>query len=149
VTTASVTRGIANSLAERAWQAIRAGQVADLAELFTADAEMRIAAMTGQGIDYIIRVMGRHHQSYPDLTHEILSVVENAEGTSVCRELRFRGTLAGELRNPRTGEVIPPTGKPVRWHAAEVVRADAGKITSWHAYFDRMEIDEQVRGGTP
>jgi predicted ester cyclase len=138
--------GIANSLAERAWKFIRADQISELAEIFAADAEMRIAAMTGQGIDYIMGVMGRHHQSYPDMEHELLSVVENADGTSACRELRFSGTQSGQLRNPQTGEIIPPTGRPVHWHAAEVVQVADGRITAWHAYFDRMEIDQQIRG---
>jgi predicted ester cyclase len=143
------TDGIAHSLAEHAWEVIRAGQISELAEIFAADAEMRIAAMTGEGIDYVMGVMGRHHQSYPDMKHEILSVVESADGTSACRELRFSGIQSGQLRNPQTGEVIPPTGRPVQWHAAEVVQVADGKITSWHAYFDRMEIAEQIRGVRP
>jgi predicted ester cyclase len=60
-----------------------------------------------------------------------------------CREVRFTGTHLGELRNPRTGGVIPPTGRTVTWTAAEVIRAADGKITSWHAYFDRMALMEQ------
>jgi predicted ester cyclase len=141
--------GIANSLAERAWEVIRADQISELAEIFAADADMRIAAMTGKGIDYIMGVMGRHHKSYPDIEHEILSVVESADGTSACRELRFSGTQSGQLKNPQTGEIILPTGRPVRWHAAEVVQVADGRITAWHAYFDRMEIDQQIRGVKP
>ncbi|MDQ2810861.1 MAG: ester cyclase [Actinomycetota bacterium] len=146
---ATTTDGIAHSLAERAWQVIRADQISELAEIFAADAEMRIAAMTGQGIDYVMGVMGRHQKSYPDIKHEVLSVIESADGTSACRELRFSGTQSGPLRNPQTGEIIPPTGKTINWHAAEVVRVTAGKITTWHAYFDRMEIDQQIRGVKP
>src|ERR1039457_3663843 len=99
--------------------------------------------------NYIMGVMGRHHKSYPDIEHEILSVVESADGTSACRELRFSGTQSGQLKNPQTGEIILPTGRPVRWHAAEVVQVADGRITAWHAYFDRMEIDQQIRGVKP
>lgn len=148
MTTTSVPRtdGIANALAERAWEVIRAGRIEALTGIFAPDAEMRIAAMTGKGIDYIMGVMGRHSQSYPDMKHELLSVIESPDGTSACRELQFSGTQTGQLRNPQTGEIYPPSGKAICWHAAEVVRAADGKITAWHAYFDRMEIDQQIRG---
>jgi predicted ester cyclase len=148
MTSALKATGIANTLAERAWELIRAGQVAELPTVFAPDAQMRIAAMTGEGIDYIMGVMGRHHQSYPDMAHDLLSVVESPDGAAACRELRFTGTQSGQLRNPQTGEIIPPTGRPVSWHAAEVVQVSDGKITAWRAYFDRMEIDQQIRGVT-
>ena len=136
---------LANSLAERAWELIRAGRFEELDEVFAPDAQMSIAAMSGQGIEFIKGVMGRHLKSYPDVKHELLSVIESPGGTSAAREVHFRGTHAGELRNPQTGEVFPPTGKTIGWHAAEVVQAADGKITVWHAYFDRMEIAQQLR----
>jgi predicted ester cyclase len=149
MTSGAGTRGIANALAERAWEVIRAGRIEDLAGIFAPDAEMSIAAMSGNGIDYVMGVMGRHLKSYPDVKHELLCVVESPDGTSACRELHFSGTQAGELRNPQTGEVYPPSGKAIGWHAAEVVQAAGGKITVWHAYFDRMEIAQQLRDARP
>jgi predicted ester cyclase len=139
------TDGIANTLAERTWELIRADRIEELAGVFAPDAEMSIAAMSGKGIDYIKGVMGRHLKSYPDVKHELLSVIESPGGTSACREVHFSGTHAGELRNPQTGEVFPPSGKTIGWHAAEVVETADGKITVWHAYFDRMEIAQQLR----
>lgn len=135
-----------NELAERVWQAVFAGQITELTDLFAADAEMVTATSSGQGIDYIMGVLNRHHESYPDMKHELLTVVE--DGPMTAREVRFTGTHLGELRNPRTGGVIPPTGKTVSWTAAEVVRADGGRITTWHAYFDRMALMEQFQEKT-
>jgi predicted ester cyclase len=133
----------ANALAEQVWAAVFAGRVPELAGLFTADAEMVTATTSVQGTERVMGVFGRHRDSYPDMKHELLTVVEDADGTMACREVRFTGTHLGELRNPRTGGVIPPTGKTVTWTAAEVIRADGGKITAWHAYFDRMALMEQ------
>ena len=134
----------ANSLAEQVWQAVFAGRVDELKGLFAADAEMTTATSSGHGIDYIMGVFARHRESYPDMKHEVLTVVE--DGGAAAREVRFIGTHLGELRNPRTGGVIPPTGRTVSWTAAEIVRADGGAITAWHAYFDRMALMEQFRG---
>jgi predicted ester cyclase len=133
-----------NSLAERVWQAVFDGQIDELKNLFTPDAEMVTATSSGEGIDYIMGVFTRHHESYPDMKHELLTVTE--DGPMAAREVRFTGTHLGELRNPRTGGVIPPTGKTVSWTAAEIVRAPEGKITAWHAYFDRMALMEQFQG---
>jgi predicted ester cyclase len=136
----------ANSLAEQVWQAVFTGQIDELKNLFTPDAEMYTATSSGQGIDYIMRVFTRHHESYPDMKHELLTVIDGDE--AAAREVRFTGTHLGELRNPRTGAVIPPTGKTVTWVAAELVRTVNGKITVWHAYFDRMTLMEQFQEDT-
>jgi predicted ester cyclase len=133
-----------NSLAERVWQAVFAGRADELEGLFAAGAEMITATSSGRGIDYITGVFARHHESYPDMKHEVLTVVE--DGGTAAREVRFTGTHLGELRNPRTGGVIPATGKTVSWTAAEIVHADGGRITAWHAYFDRMALMEQFSG---
>lgn len=134
-----------NSLAERVWQAVFAGRVDELEGLFAADAEMTTATSSGRGIDYITGVFARHHESYPDMKHEVLSVAQ--DGGTACREVRFTGTHLGELRNPRTGGVIPPTGRTVSWVAAEVIGTGGGVITTWHAYFDRMALMEQLVDG--
>ena len=140
-----MTAATANELAERVWEAVFAGRVADLRALFAQDAEMTTATSAGQGIEYIMGVFLRHHESYPDMKHEVLSVTQ--DGGTACREVRFTGTHLGELRNPRTGGVIPPTGRTVSWVAAEVIGTGGGVITTWHAYFDRMALMEQLVDG--
>ena len=136
-----------NELAERVWHAVLAGQISDLRALFAPDAEMTTATSAGHGIDHIMGIFRRHHESYPDMKHEVLSVA--LDGGTACREVRFSGTHLGELRNPRTGGVIPPTGRAVSWVAAEVVGTGGGVITTWHAYFDRMALMEQLTDGRP
>ncbi len=139
----------ANSLAEQDWTAVFAGELTELSGLFAADAEMTTATSAGQGIDYVMGIFRRHHESYPDMKHELLTVVEDDAGVMASREVRFTGTHLGELRNPRTGGVIPPTGRTVTWTAAEVIQTADGKITSWHAYFDRMALMEQLMDQPP
>jgi predicted ester cyclase len=145
--TADTVSSTANELAERVWDAVFSGRIAELTTLFAGDAEMVTATSSGQGIDYIMGVFRRHHESYPDMKHELLSVTENDD--AACREVRFSGTHLGELRNPRTGGVIPPTGRTVTWTAAEIVSTASGVITTWHAYFDRMALMEQFTDGKP
>jgi predicted ester cyclase len=142
-----VTTATANELAEQVWDAVFAGRIEELGRLFADDAQMVTATASVSGLEYICGVFRRHHESYPDMKHEILTVTEDDD--AACREVRFTGTHLGPLRNPRTGGVIPPTGRTVTWVAAEVVRAEHGAITAWHAYFDRMALMEQLTDGKP
>ena len=142
-----MTAATANELAEQVWDAVFGGRIPELGRLFADDAEMVTATSSGQGAEYIMGVFRRHHESYPDMNHELLTVTEG--DAAACREVRFTGTHLGELRNPRTGGVIPPTGRTVTWVAAEIIRAENGTITAWHAYFDRMALMEQLTDGQP
>jgi predicted ester cyclase len=137
----------ANELAERVWDAVFSGRISDLEALFAPDAEMTTSTASVEGVEHVMGVFRRHHESYPDMKHEVLTVTE--DGAAACREVRFTGTHLGELRNPRTGGVIPPTGRTVTWVAAEIVGAANGVITTWHAYFDRMALMDQFTDGKP
>ena len=142
-----MTTATANELAERVWDAVFSGRVSDLTALFAPDAEMTTATSSGAGIEYIMGVFRRHHESYPDMKHELLTVTQDV--ATACREVRFTGTHLGELRNPRTGGIIPPTGRTVTWTAAEIIGTGNGVITTWHAYFDRMALMDQFTDGKP
>jgi predicted ester cyclase len=137
----------ANELAERVWDAVFSGRVSDLESLFAPDAEMTTSTASVEGIEHVMGVFRRHHESYPDMKHEVLTVTQ--DGAAACREVRFTGTHLGELRNPRTGGVIPPTGRTVTWVAAEIIGTANGVITTWHAYFDRMALMDQFTDGKP
>jgi predicted ester cyclase len=141
--------GIAAELAEKAWAAIESGNAEQLRSMFHPEAELMTATGSGQGVDFIVGVFTRHRQSYPDLTHELTGSLEGEDGRAVARELIFVGTHKGELRNPRTGEVIPPTGKRISWQAAEHIRVQGDRIVSWRAYFDRMAIMAQFQEAKP
>lgn len=137
----------ANELAERVWDAVFSGRVSDLESLFAPDAEMTTSTASVEGIEHVMGVFRRHHESYPDMKHEVLTVTQ--DGATACREVRFTGTHLGELRNPRTGGVIPPTGRTVTWIAAEIIGTANGVIATWHAYFDRMALMDQFTDGKP
>lgn len=133
--------GQARLLVDRAWAAIETRAFEQLDEIFAADAELTTATGSGRGAEYVKDVFRRHVDVYPDIAHEVVSAVESAAGDAVALEIQFTGTLAGELRTPMG--VIRPTGQTVRWRSADHIRTGGGRITSWHAHFDRLALLEQ------
>jgi len=134
--------GEARLLVDQAWAAIESGDIERLAELFSADAELTTAAAGGRGVDYVMRVFRRHHEAYPDLSHEIVDSIESEDGGAVALEIDFEGTHRGELNGPQGA--IPPTGRRLRWRSADHVRARDGRIVSWRAHFDRLVMRQQL-----
>jgi predicted ester cyclase/quinol monooxygenase YgiN len=140
--------GIALQLAEQAWTAIEKGAIEELSSIFAPDVRLATAAGEGTGIDFALRVFQHHHDAYPDLSHELVSAVENETGTEVARELVFTGAHKGALRHPMTGVELPPTGTMLTWRASEHVTAENGRIVAWRAYFDRLGMLQQLEGGS-
>lgn len=136
--------GSALELWARAWDAIEAGRLDALDQLFHPDAEFWTPSTAGRGVDFVQGVFARHLQAYPDLTRETVAVVEDLAGDAVAVELIFTGTHLGTLRHPDGGE-IPPTGRRLRWAATDHVCVTEGRIASWRAYFDRLSLLAQLR----
>lgn len=134
---------LAFSLWTRAWHAIEGDRMDELGELFSPDAELQTSSASGSGVEYVQRVFSRHRESYPDLRHEVVSVIGDPSGQSVAVEMVFSGTHCGTLRHPDGGE-IPPTGRRLTWQATDHVRVADGRIVSWHAYFDRLAMLQQL-----
>jgi heme-degrading monooxygenase HmoA/limonene-1,2-epoxide hydrolase len=85
-----------------------------------------------------------YNDAFPDNRLEIISI--HADDRGGVHEGRGIGTHTGPLRGP-AGE-IPPTGKKAMVNFSGVYEFDEGKITSYHLYFDQMEMLSQL-GITP
>jgi predicted ester cyclase len=129
-------------LAARTWEAVEAGRIDDLDDLFSPDVEFSVSAAAGRGLAHVRAVFTRHHEGYPDLRHEVLDAVESAGGDAVALRLAFSATHVRELRGPFGP--IPPSGRTLRWGSSDHVRAERGRIVAWHAHFDRLALLEQL-----
>lgn len=139
MTTSEMT---ALSLVTEAWRAIEAGEIDRLSEVMSPDIELETTTGGGSGVEYAKGVFGRHVESYPDIRHEVLGLVESADGQAVALEMRFTGTHRGTLRTPLG--VIEPSGRQLTWRSSDHIRAAGGRIVSWRAYFDRLALLEQL-----
>lgn len=135
--------GRARDLVDNVWSAIDTGDIESLGRYFRDDVEFSTVTGAGRGIDYVKRVFTMHRKSYPDLSRELLSSVESPDGDSIALEWRFTGTQLGDLRTP-WGTMIPPSGKQLKWTSSDHIRVELGRIVSWHAWFDRMTLADQL-----
>jgi heme-degrading monooxygenase HmoA/predicted ester cyclase len=87
-------------------------------------------------------------EAFPDNRVEVVAI--HADDRGGVLEGRFIGTHTGTLRAP-AGE-IPATGRTVEERYTGVYEFEEGKITSFHLYFDQMDLLAQLGlapGGEP
>ena len=80
------------------------------------------------------------NEAFPDSAiHDALVFGTGSQG---AEEAKFGGTHTGTLRSP-AGD-IPATGKAVLSRYAAVSRVEDGRITSFHMYFDLVDVLAQL-----
>lgn len=132
--------GLAKELVDRAWAAFEAQDAGMLGEVFHADAEMVMPGASLRGPEQIAQMCKGWWDALPDLRHETMDSFE-AEGCIAC-EIRVIGTHTGPMVGP--SGVVPATGRKLDWRSCDYVRIEGGKIRSWHAYFDQVELFTQL-----
>jgi predicted ester cyclase/heme-degrading monooxygenase HmoA len=80
------------------------------------------------------------NEAFPD--NRIDTVAIHADGRGGVQEGRFAGTHSGTLHSP-VGD-IPATGRPVSARFCGIYEFDQGKITSFHLYFDQIDLMTQL-----
>jgi len=85
-------------------------------------------------------IWNTYNEAFPDNRLDIIAI--HADDRGGIHEGRATGTHTGTLRGP-AGE-IPPTGKKATVNFCGVYEFDEGKITSFHLYFDQMEMLTQL-----
>jgi limonene-1,2-epoxide hydrolase len=78
--------------------------------------------------------------AFPDNRVEIAAI--HADDRGGVHEGRGIGTHTGTLRGP-AGE-IPATGRAVDMPFTGIYECDEGKITSYHMYFDQVDLLSQL-----
>lgn len=92
------------------------------------------------GRDAAEAIWATWNEAFPDNRLETVAI--HADDRGGVQEGRFTGTHAGTLRSA-AGE-IPATGRPVDARFCGVYEFDQGKITSFHLYFDQMDMLAQL-----
>jgi steroid delta-isomerase-like uncharacterized protein len=80
------------------------------------------------------------HEAFPDLTIEVLSMIE--QGDLVMVEGRARGTHQGTLKTP-IGD-LPASHRVLELRFVDVYECGDGRIKSGRYYLDRLAMIEQL-----
>jgi predicted ester cyclase len=107
------------------------------------DVEIMAPGFEGRGVQAVVGFMAPFLAAFPDIHHEIANTVE--VGDTIAIELVITGTQTEPLVGP--GGELPPTGKSVRFRAANVWRVEHGRPVSYRVYFDTASLMAQLGVG--
>lgn len=134
--------GQAREVVDRLFKAMDGKDKAALARCYAANAVAYTpdeGELTGR--DAITFYLFRFWESMPDVRYE--HGESHEAGNVTIDEGYVVGTNTGPLSLP-SGETLPATGKQLRVRSCDVVRVEAGEITSHHFYFDQLEFLGQL-----
>jgi len=119
-----------------AFRLMDAGRYEALDGLLADDFFMLMGDFKLEGSAGVKALMDGFKVSFPDLSHEIISVVE--QGNKVATENVVRAThketFASELGT------FPASGKPVSWTSSAFVTLENGRVKRWVVYLDLMAV---------
>ncbi|WP_225839735.1 nuclear transport factor 2 family protein [Streptomyces sp. NK08204] len=122
----------ARELWEAVYAVVDAGNPAGVDEMCHADVEIRTASQRKRGATQLAAMFAQQRGLYGELEIDVDGVIESADGSALSVELTLSGVPKG-------------TGQRLTWNVVETIRADAGRIVSWHAMLDRTGLVQQIR----
>ena len=129
-------------LLDRYVERYNAGDLDGVIDLYAADAVQGMPDGIFEGRSAIHDRLARELEAIPDVTHTVVSFVE--QGDAFADEWTFVGTQTGPFLLPN-GTVLPPTGKRVEVRGMEIVRVGPdGKIVLNTLYYDNLAVAEQL-----
>jgi predicted ester cyclase len=113
-----------------------------IGEFLDEDFEVKVVGTSFKGHEQVRGMLDAFYGAFPDLVHHIEAVVATADPDETVFEIRVTATHNGDFHGP--GGVIAPTGNPVEWYSGNVLRAEDGKLKSWHIYLDMVPVLTQL-----
>ena len=129
-------------LLDRYVERYNAGDLDAVMDLYADDAVQGMPDGTFEGRDAIHDRLARELEAIPDVTHTMVSFIE--QGDMFADEWTFVGTQTGSFLLPN-GTVLPPSGKRVEVRGMEVVRVGPdGAIVLNTLYYDNLAVAAQL-----
>jgi predicted ester cyclase len=136
-----VKDGEAAAIARRGLEIMDSQEFERLADVMHDDVRWDGGGVVAIGPKAIGDMLRAFYTAFPDLRHEVVATVE--EGSAVAVEMRVIGTHQGTFPTP-VGE-IAGTGNHVDWGAGSFIRVKDGKVVSWRAYIEVIDILAQIQ----
>jgi steroid delta-isomerase-like uncharacterized protein len=129
-------------LLDRYVERYNAGDLDAVMDLYADDAVQGMPDGIFEGRDAIQDRLARELEAIPDVTHTVVSFIEQRD--MFADEWTFVGTQTGPFLLPN-GTVLPPTGKQVEVRGMEVVRVGPdGAIVLNTLYYDNLAVAVQL-----
>lgn len=127
---------IRTGVVEHWFELLDGGELADAVRLFTEDAEYINDNVSLRGREEIGEASKAILVSLPDMRHRVLATFDC--GDAVAVEGRFTATFLGPMGDTQ------PTGRKADVRLAAIVRFEGGLMSSWHGYYDRLTLNQQL-----
>jgi len=129
-------------LLDRYVERYNAGDLDAVVDLYADDAVQGMPDGIFEGRDAIHDRLARELEAIPDVTHTVVSFIE--QGDMFADEWTFVGTQTGPFLLPN-GTMLPPSGKRVEVRGMEVVRVGPdGAIVLNTLYYDNLAVAVQL-----
>ena len=126
---------------EQVLKAIEARNGEEFARSLTADCEFRAPDFEATGPEQAWPWMKAFLDAFPDIDHRVVTSVGSNDREAA--EVVITGTHTQPLVSAQG--TIPATGKTMTIHACDMVQLDdAGRIRSYHIYFDHAGFMAQL-----
>jgi ketosteroid isomerase-like protein len=135
--------GEAREVMDRLTDAVVAGHDLDLAASFYADDAVIRTPDVGEvrGRERIAEYWRPFVEGFQDVRYEPLRKLE--AGDTAIDEGWYVGTNTGSLPLPN-GEMLPASGRQVKFLSCDLATVHGGKITEHHFYYDQMDFLGQL-----
>jgi predicted ester cyclase len=112
-----------------------------LREVFSSDFQFTgPGSPVSEGHEAFVQLNETFLTAFPDSKLTIHRIIAGPDGGA--RESRFTATHTGELQT--SNGVIPPTGRQVSIDYVVIYEASGDALTSWHVYYDQVELMTQL-----
>ena len=134
--------GQARELMDRATQAVLAGELDKLREIYAADVVVSTPdAGVLNGVDAFIEWNRTFVAAFTDVRYRSDRALETED--CAIDQGDFIGTNTGPIELP-DGQSAPPTGRQVTMRSADIATVAGGKIVRHDFYFDQLDLLTQL-----
>jgi len=113
-------------------------EIDKLATIFSKAAIYKDILQNGNSIEILSASINETHKAFPNISFEIISIIEDKEGEDLLLEWSMKGTNTGSFFGAE------PTSKDIEIFGADVIKIKDKKIISIKSYYDSSQFTTQL-----
>lgn len=125
------------------WSLLERSDWVALMGLFTEDVQVVFQDAQFSGSGPLRLYMEAVMAALPDLTHEIVELIENGDSTALAGVVVARGTHVSPVE--MFGKLIDLTGRQSVFQAVDLIWTRDGRVSKWWAMYDPVERARSLR----
>jgi predicted ester cyclase len=133
----------AKQLYQEIWKRLEHSDWDPLMSLFTQDVQIIFQDARFRGSGQLRVYLEAVMTALPDLSHEIVELIENGDGTALAGVVVARGTHVSQV--PMFGKMMDLSGRQSVFQAVDLIWTRDGRVSKWWAMYDPVERAQSLR----